>query len=190
MRVKDENKRIAIYHAAMEVVNQCGVDNASMSKIAKSAGVSSSTIYVYFENKADMINKIYLLMKQEACSAMFKDLTSDMDFEVATKSWMRNYFYFLVHNPDQLSFLEQFHSAPTISETTREEAYGYFLPIITVHQKAVEQGAIKDYPAPIIVAYAFDPMMSLARTHLNEELEIDESLLETVLEMSWAAIRV
>ncbi|MDB4867155.1 MAG: TetR family transcriptional regulator [Cohnella sp.] len=36
-----------------------------MSKIAKKAGVSASTIYVYFENKEDMLNKLYLSIKKK-----------------------------------------------------------------------------------------------------------------------------
>ena len=96
MRTKDENKRVAIYHAAMDVVNDKGVDNASMSIIAKAAGVSSSTIYVYFKNKADMINKLYLMAKQESSLAMFSDLNADMSVEEAMKSWMRNFYHYLV----------------------------------------------------------------------------------------------
>ena len=71
MRHKDENKRLSIYNAAMEVVNTSGVEKASMSKIANAAGVSASTIYVYFENKSDMINKLYLMVKEELGTSLF-----------------------------------------------------------------------------------------------------------------------
>lgn len=189
MRLKDEKKRIAIYHAAMEVITHHGVESASMSKIAKAAGVSSSTIYVYFKNKSDMINKLYLMVKQEVCSAMLNDLPDDMDIETATKSWMRNYFYYLVDNPPVLSFLEQFYNSPTITDETKQEAMTYFAPLMELHLRAVKERFIKDYPAPLIRAFAVDPVMSLARTHRNRELEMDEALLETALDMAWSAIR-
>ena len=58
MRIKDEDKVIRIYQAAIKVVNSDGFQGSSMSKIAKQAGVSPATIYLYFENKDDMIKKL------------------------------------------------------------------------------------------------------------------------------------
>ena len=191
MRTKDENKRTAIYHAAMDVVNENGMDKASMSIIAKTAGVSSSTIYVYFKNKADMINKLYLMAKQEASLAMFHDVSEGMSSEEAMKSWMRNLYQYLIEHPATLSFLEQFHTSPTISQETRREGFKYFAPVIDIQQRAADEKIIKDLPPPLIKAFTFDPIMSLAKTHLHNENEysVDPEMLEKALEMSWVAIR-
>ncbi|MEY2194631.1 TetR/AcrR family transcriptional regulator [Neobacillus sp. BF23-41] len=43
-----------------------------MSKIAEKSNVSSSTIYVYFENKEDMLNKLYLTFKKKMSQRIFK----------------------------------------------------------------------------------------------------------------------
>lgn len=189
MRHKDENKRTSIYHAAMEVVNHEGVEKASMSKIAKAAGVSSSTIYIYFDNKADMINKLYLLAKQELGTALFKGVSDDMSVEVASKTWMNNYFYFLVDNPLKLSFLEQFYNSPSISPETEAKGQEYFTPLHKLHQKGVSEQLVKDYPLPLLKAFIFEPIMSLARSHINREIEIDKELLQKALDMTWSAIK-
>lgn len=86
MRHKDENKRLSIYNAPMEVVNASGVEKASMSKIANAAGVSASTIYVYFDNRSDMINKLYLMVKEALGASLFIDITDEMSVETASKS--------------------------------------------------------------------------------------------------------
>ena len=52
--MKDDNKKNAITKAVISLSNEIGFSNVSMSKIAKRAGVSSSTLYVYYENKDDM----------------------------------------------------------------------------------------------------------------------------------------
>lgn len=189
MRTKDDNKRIAIYHAAMDTVTEKGVDNASMSTIAKAAGVSSSTIYVYFKNKADMINKLYLMAKEDSSMAMFSDLTDDMSVEKSMKSWMRNFYRYLVEHPAERSFLEQFHTSPTITEATRKAGLQFFLPVIDILQRAVEEGIIKEIPPPLIIAFTFDPILSLARTHLQTDHPVDVDILEKALEMSWVAIQ-
>nr|WP_246869722.1 helix-turn-helix domain-containing protein [Priestia megaterium] len=44
---KDENKNESIFQAAIDLINEIGLAETSMSKIAKKANVSSSTIYVW-----------------------------------------------------------------------------------------------------------------------------------------------
>jgi len=57
MRLKDEDKISRIYRAAIQVINKDGFQGSSMSKIANEADVSAATIYLYFENKDDMLKK-------------------------------------------------------------------------------------------------------------------------------------
>ena len=59
MRMKDENKKAAITKAIIGLINEIGFANISMSKIAKATGLSAATLYVYYENKEDMLRKVY-----------------------------------------------------------------------------------------------------------------------------------
>lgn len=189
MRLKDESKKLAIYHAAIEVVNTDGVEKASMSKIARLAKVSPSTIYVYFDNKSDMINKLYLMVKRETSLAMFKNLNGKLDVEEAGRTWKKNFFHYLINNPAKLSFLEQFYQSPSIYSETEEEARSYFAPLRDLYERSVKEGKVKKYPLPVVRAFSFDPIMSLARIHLSGELEIDDELLEQALDISHAALQ-
>ena len=51
--VKKE-KRLIIENAALEVFAEDGYHHASVSKIAKKAGVSKGLMYNYFHNKEDL----------------------------------------------------------------------------------------------------------------------------------------
>ncbi|MFN0223999.1 TetR/AcrR family transcriptional regulator [Paenibacillus sp. KR2-11] len=53
-----------MFKATIQLLNEIGFSDISMSKIAKRAHVSPSTIYVYFENKEDMLSKLYSNGKQ------------------------------------------------------------------------------------------------------------------------------
>ena len=59
MRHKDDSKRVAISNAAIELITTIGFAETSMSKIAKAAKVSPATIYVYFENKEDILISLF-----------------------------------------------------------------------------------------------------------------------------------
>ncbi|MDD5363447.1 MAG: TetR/AcrR family transcriptional regulator [Ignavibacteria bacterium] len=59
MRKKEGNKEEDILKAAIEVFAQAGFYDAKISKIAELANVSIGSIYVYYQNKDDIIYKIF-----------------------------------------------------------------------------------------------------------------------------------
>jgi len=54
---KSVDKRNSLIQATIELVNNDGFNATPMSKIAKMANVSPATIYLYFDNKQDLVNK-------------------------------------------------------------------------------------------------------------------------------------
>ena len=73
MRSLDLEKRKAVCQSAVRLINQLGFDGVSIAKIAKDAKVSPATIYIYFENKEDMLKQLYLELKQDMASFILKD---------------------------------------------------------------------------------------------------------------------
>ena len=57
MRLQDENKKAAIFHATIKLVNEIGFASASIAKIAN---VSPATIYIYYKNKDDLLVSIFV----------------------------------------------------------------------------------------------------------------------------------
>ena len=55
---KSIDKKKALVKATIELVNNNGFHATPMSKIAKMANVSPATIYLYFENKQDLLNQL------------------------------------------------------------------------------------------------------------------------------------
>ena len=57
---KRNEKCNALLKATLVLVNNGGIQGASMAKVAKVGNVSSASIYLYFESKQDMVNQFYL----------------------------------------------------------------------------------------------------------------------------------
>lgn len=57
---KDTPKRRQILSGARDVFRAKGFDGASMDQIARAAGVSKGTLYVYFQNKEDLFKALIL----------------------------------------------------------------------------------------------------------------------------------
>jgi len=56
--VNKEEKRNSIACACKEILLQHGINNLTISQIAKTAGVGKGTVYEYFENKEDIVFEI------------------------------------------------------------------------------------------------------------------------------------
>jgi AcrR family transcriptional regulator len=70
----DPDKRAAIILGAAQVFMQMGFDAASVSDICTAAGVSKSTLYVYFASKEDLFEALV----EERREAMFENLQSSL----------------------------------------------------------------------------------------------------------------
>lgn len=82
---KSIDKRNALIKATIELVNNNGFHAAPMSKIAKMANVSPATIYLYFENKQDLVNQTYIEVKELFTNYAFATYTVDMPVEEGFK---------------------------------------------------------------------------------------------------------
>ena len=68
-RPKSEGKRAAILAAAITLIALDG-PGAPTSKMAQLAGVAEGTLFTYFASKDELLNQLYLSLKQELKAAM------------------------------------------------------------------------------------------------------------------------
>ena len=189
MRAKDEKKRQAIYKAALEHITEHGLAHTSIAKIAKQANVSPATIYVYFENKQDMLDKLYLKLKEDSTAVLFEGITEDLDVREGLAIYMRNLFAYMLANPLQFLFLQQFYHSPNISEEYRAAGESLYKPMLELYYQGVEAKMIKDYPIELMSAFIKEPIFSLVKAHHNNELKVNQSILEKAIEMTWMAVK-
>ncbi|GEO26017.1 TetR family transcriptional regulator [Alicyclobacillus acidoterrestris] len=190
MRQKDENKREAIFTATLQLLNEIGFADISMSKIARHANVSSSTIYVYFESKEDMFRKLYLNVKEKMSRGMGANLTLSMPVVDAHEQMIRNLVDFVVSNKDYFLFLEQFSSSPMIVRLgLGEEAKQMFHPIYELIERGKREKQLKPIDNSLLLSFIYYPVMSFARSHFYDGTKANDENLNMVIRMSWDAIK-
>ena len=188
MRVKDDKKHQAICDAAIELITTKGFADTSMSKIAKAANVSPATIYVYFENKEDLLNKIYLYVKEQSSRELLKGVKGEMSVkEYIEKVWY-NFYKYAKNNPVYFSFSEQFANSPLVDGISKDEGLRYFQPIIEIFERGKKEKVFKNIPLDVFYAFTFAPLVGLLKQPFGEDFKLTKKTLETVFDIAWDAV--
>ncbi|MEM7133645.1 MAG: TetR/AcrR family transcriptional regulator [Chloroflexota bacterium] len=189
MRRKDDAKHDAIVDAAMYLITTDGFAETSMSKIAKAAKVSPATIYVYFENKEDLLNQLYLTVKEDFGVAVFDGLSDEMTLkESFFLIWMNSFRFFLA-NPTKFAFHEQFVHSPLISKSSQEQGESFLLPILDLYERGKSEGSLPNISISVCAAILYAPLISLIKSHHQGSFVLTEAVAVSTFERCWKAIQ-
>ncbi|HET7733665.1 MAG TPA: TetR/AcrR family transcriptional regulator [Paludibacter sp.] len=188
MRIKDEDKVNRIYRAAIKVVNSDGFQGSSMSKIANEADVSAATIYLYFENKDDMIKKLFIHLKSKMGHSYF-DENNDLSPSKGTfrTIWLNHYQY-IMENVEEYEFLENFSNCPLIGRVDKEQKLDYCPAFESLFEKSKQGGLIMNLNNDLIFSLLFSPINYLVKKSKSAGEALSTNDLIEVFESSWRAI--
>jgi len=189
MRHKDDNKHNAIINAAIQLITTEGFAHTSMSKIAKAANVSPATIYIYFENKDDLLNKLYLTVKKNFGNVVFNGLSEKMAVKESFQLIWKNSLRYFLANPTTFTFHEQFVHSPLISKSSQAQGESFLQPIFSLYERGQMEGSLPNISMCVFTAIMYSPLISLIKYHHQGGLVLTEELAMSTFEMCWTAIQ-
>lgn len=188
MRVKDTQKVNRIYQAATAVVNREGFQGSSMSKIATEADVSAATIYLYFQNKEDMLNKLYIEMKSRMGNSYFQEGMDLSPSKATFRSIWINHYQYIMDNLEEYIFLENFSNCPLVQQIDKK----YNLDYCPTFESLFEQSKVSKLILPIdndiIYSLLFAPISSLVKKTKMAGKTISTNDLIQIFESSWKSV--
>lgn len=190
MRTRDDRKQEALFLATIKVVNQIGFAASSVSKIAKEAGVSPATLYVYFKNKDDLLVSTYLEIKQGMGAAMLAGFDEYLPVhDIFHRVW-HNAFSYVSNNLEEFRYIEQFANSPYSEQVDKNRVQVHFEPLIKVIRKGIAEKIIKDVHLDILGAFLFHPIMVLANPNHCKSFDLTEKNIDAAFRMAWDALRL
>jgi len=190
MRNKDDEKETALFEATVKLVNEIGFASSSVSKIAKEAGVSPATIYVYYKNKEDLLVSTYIAIKLDLSKALLRDFNDKLPIRDILRDVWFNMFEYISNNLEYYKFVEQFSNSPYSSLVNRQEVEQYFVPLVKVLQTGIERKILKNVNFDILTAFMYHPITVLANPGLCQDFELNEENIETAFTLAWDAIKL
>lgn len=190
VREKSKEKRNALLKATLSLVNNNGFHDAPMSKIAKMANVSPATIYIYFENKQDLINQLYLELKISYTEQAFKDYSENMPVKKAFELIWYNIADYKLKQVDEAWFLAQCDNTTMIDEVSRQEGLKHLQPLLDLWERGQKEGIIKDVSPYILYAYAIKPLAFLMNMQKRDLYQLNKTSVEQAFQAAWDSIRI
>jgi hypothetical protein len=178
MRKKDDEKQKSIKNAVIKLILAEGFHGTSMSKIAKEAGVSPATVYIYYENKDMMLKDIYLEYSEENFDYLLSKINKDMDGKALIETLILSYFYYIQDHKEEFHFVEQFSGCPALAnqcgvKKAKCSLYSFF-------EEMKSKKVIKDFCNDNILAVMFSPVKEIATKHFDCEEQRSKALGEII----------
>ena len=180
------NKKEQILYAAMALLVKNGVQATPMSAIAKEAQTGMGTIYNYFATKEDLINALYIYAKQRQAAALTQTFTKDsIKKQFCTHySAMINY---LMANPVEFSFLDQFTNSPLLTQATKDESITAILPLSQLLLIGKKQKKVKPVAVNELLHFLEGALMSYVRWAHTDKT--NKHSLDNHIVMVWDALK-
>ncbi|WP_162297126.1 TetR/AcrR family transcriptional regulator [Sporolactobacillus pectinivorans] len=186
MKSKDKNKLQLIRNAVFNLTSTNDLVNLSMSKIAAAAGISKSTVYVYFKDKEELLSKTYMYVKDLMDDGIAEAEAMHLDLETRIGAFIRHFVHRYQRYPKEAKFMEAIQSNPSmVSEEAHKYAETTAAPIFRTFEEIIKDPNFVKAPAYVYVAF-FSLPMKVAQMNDN----LTDSELESTIQMVLRAMKV
>jgi len=189
VRLKDDNKIMAIYTATLHLNEDLGFTGMTMAKIAKEAGIATGTLYVYFKNKHELINSLYLYLKKQKAKNILYELNLNQPYKALFKSLFISSIANAIADFRESAFLEQYYRSPFINESVKIEGMQPFTPIFQIIEEAKKDLVIKDVDTAYIFSCLNGLLNEFTKSMKENQISWNESSQQIMFDMLWGSIK-
>lgn len=152
-RPKSEDKKQALLEAATQAIAQSGIA-ASTAVIARNAGVAEGTLFRYFATKDELINTLYLHLKQDLCQSMIMELDRSItDAKMMTRFIWNSYISWGLNHPARHRAIRQLAVSEKLTKETEQRADDMFPELRDLCHRSVLMVFMSESTAPSATAF-------------------------------------
>jgi AcrR family transcriptional regulator len=191
MRVKDEQKIDLFYSSTLALVSQVGLVGLTIPLIAKTSGVATGTLYIYFKNKEDLILALHKKIKNSFGAYAFVGYNPDLPIRDGLRVIWENCLRYAVLNYQEQVFLQQFSISP-YSKDKGQLLYALeaMAPLFQSLQAAQSQLLIKSDKEGLTVKLLFGFVTQIAADLHEAPQLLTRSYIDKTFCYFWDAIKI
>jgi len=142
-RPRSEDKREAILAAAIGEIAGQGL-GAATATIARAAGVANGSLFLYFETKSDLLNALYIELKEEMAKASLEGLPKDENPERQMRHIWSRWVAWATANPEKRRTLLLLGTSDEITQQSRHAGHRSMADIAQLMERIKADGPMRD----------------------------------------------
>jgi AcrR family transcriptional regulator len=183
------DKKQAALEATLKLIAEQGFHGTPMSQVAQEANIGVGTIYRYFSGKEELINELYIFIKQRMTETILKKCNGNKTVPENFREIMKGVVYYMADHPLELSFHEQYSNSPLITQATKDQGLHIMEPVKDLFRKARTDDMLKDIPDEILFILVTGAVFSLAKLYISAGIPIRDEVLTAETDAIWDMIR-
>lgn len=189
MKPKDEKKLEAVVAATCQLAAERGLFGLTLTEIAKAAGIGTSTLYVYFDDKEELFNEVYRRAKLEAMQSYSAEIDHSAPLKSRVRTVWQNMLDHRLRRHNQASFMEQFSGSSYMNEESRAfvDRLGTGLTQMVAEGQKAE--ILKAVPVAFISSFFIGSVRETARMIRTAAVADTEENRALAFQLCWDGIR-
>jgi AcrR family transcriptional regulator len=195
MRPRDEQKEQQIRQKAIEMIVAQGLDGFGVNKLARAAGVSPATIYIYYKDKEELISSICVSVAENMMAFSLQNFSADMDFAEGLRVQWDNRLNYFMQYPLDMEFIEIMRYTHFYEKVSQMLTNNFGQVLGAFMRNAEEKKQLVPLPFEVYWAVAYAPLYQLVKFHnqghsyINSSFTLDDKLMEQTLGLVLKALK-
>ncbi|GIP26150.1 TetR family transcriptional regulator [Paenibacillus sp. J23TS9] len=180
----------AVLETTLNIISRKELQATSMSLIAKESGVSTGSIYHYFQSKEDIVNELYRAIVtfngEYVREGLLQGRTIHEKFQMG---WSR-VIDLGEKYPQGFQFIEQYSFSPYIYEAVKLEVYtgGWCGPMNHLYEEAIQQKLFIPLNPKMMVQMHYGTFVYMLKGHLHGIFELTSESINEAISSCWNAV--
>lgn len=189
MKIKDPNKAAKIIAVTNQLIVAHGSIDVSTSQIAKKMGIAQSNIYLYFKNKQDLLQKVYL-SAIDSLGKFFETKIQPTESKVIQlEQHIRGLYDFARQFPEEMTVIGIIQRNPSFQlDLTLAEKGNINHQVYKLFASSTKEGLFRANSVKVSKDLVFNTMESYVLELNKHEITEQDVPLQTVVEMIMAAL--
>ncbi len=185
---KKQGKRQKIINTAVKLFVKDGIHQTSIQTLAKKAGVSTGSVYTYFDSKETLVIEAFYNVLDESITAITVDYDASLPIKERFYYLLEQRIRYNIKYPIKFQFLNLCSAEPTVmKEVVNYDCENSALAMVLVDGE--KQGIIRKLP-PQDMVYQIIGGISFSLTwRLFYLKHINEDDIQMMIDMAWNSIK-
>lgn len=183
-----QSKKELLLHAALRLFNAYGFHGTATAKISKEAGVSTGTLYNYFDSKEALIKELFIYIKTNLFTYIMDSIVNNDKIDNTLEHLWAGMIKWAVMNPEYYKYKEAFYKSPYAEAIPKAEVMEIYKPLVEIIKKAYPNVDLMDSKYALLVEY-FEASISATINYIRDyDVEDRDRAISEGFKMLWQGI--